>query len=91
MNRQEFIRKYAEKTHTKIYLAKEFITDLEDLVIELVKSGENFNLKNEILDFKVSTCCAEISFKNGSNIKVVTASDSARSTRANFILADEFV
>lgn len=44
MNRQEFIRNYAEKTHIKIYLAEEFITDLEDLVIELVKSGETINL-----------------------------------------------
>ncbi len=53
--------------------------------------GSSDNLKNEILDFKVSNSCAEVSFKNGSNIKVVKASDSARSTRANFILADEFV
>ena len=53
--------------------------------------GSSDNLKNEILEYKMSTCCAEVSFKNGSNIKVVTASDSSRSTRANFILADEFV
>ena len=53
--------------------------------------GSSDNLKNEILDYKVSTYFAEITFKNGSNIKVVTASDSARSARANFILADEFV
>lgn len=49
------------------------------------------NLKNEILDYKVSTYFAEINFKNGSNIKAVTASDSAKSARANFILSDEFV
>ena len=53
--------------------------------------GSSDNLKNEILDYKVSTYFAEVTFKNGSNIKVVTASDSARSARANFILADEFV
>lgn len=53
--------------------------------------GSSDNLRNEILDYKVSTYFAEIRFKNGSNIKVVTASDSARSARANFILGDEFV
>lgn len=44
MNRQEFIRKYAEKTNTKICLTEEFINNLENLVIELVKSGETINL-----------------------------------------------
>lgn len=33
---------------------------------------------------------AFIDFKNGSSIKVVTASDSARSNRANILLVDEF-
>ncbi len=40
MNRQEFIRKYAEKTNTNICLTEEFINNLKNLVIELVKSGE---------------------------------------------------
>lgn len=44
MNRQEFIRKYAEKTNTKICLTEEFINNLENLVVELVKSGETINL-----------------------------------------------
>ena len=62
---------------------------INKIVQDFVGSSEN--LKNEISDYKVSMYFAEINFKNGSNIKVVTASDSARSTRANFILADEFV
>jgi len=49
------------------------------------------NLRNEILKYNVSPSDAFIMFKNGSTIKVVTASDSARSARANCILADEFV
>lgn len=44
MNRHEFIRRYAEKTHTKIYKTQEFINNLEDLIIELIKSGETINL-----------------------------------------------
>ena len=48
------------------------------------------NLRNEIA--KVNTSPAEgfIHWKNGSIIKVVTASDSARSARANIIIMDEF-
>ena len=40
MNRQEFIRKYAEKNHTKIYKTEEFVNNFENLIIELIKSGE---------------------------------------------------
>lgn len=47
-------------------------------------------LKNEIESFVISTSNAYIDFKNGSSIKVVTASDSARSNRANILLVDEF-
>ena len=43
MNKHEFIRKYAEKMHTKIYQTEEFINNLEDLIVELVKSGETIN------------------------------------------------
>jgi len=62
---------------------------INKIVQDFVGSSEN--LRNEISDYKVSMYFAEINFKNGSNIKVVTAADSARSARANFILADEFV
>ncbi len=37
MNRQEFIRKYVEKMHAKVYKTEEFIKNLEDLIIELIK------------------------------------------------------
>ena len=30
--------------HTKIYQTEEFINNLEDLIVELVKSGETINL-----------------------------------------------
>lgn len=52
---------------------------------------QSANLRNEILEKSSSPANAYITFKNGSTIKVVTASDSARSARANFILSDEFV
>lgn len=43
MNRQEFIRKYAEKTHTKICKTEEIINNLENLILELIGSGETLN------------------------------------------------
>lgn len=47
-------------------------------------------LKNEIEKLVISSTDAYIDFKNGSFIKVVTASDTARSNRANILLVDEF-
>lgn len=52
---------------------------------------KSHNLRNEIAEVKSSINEAMVRFKNGSVIKIVTASDSARSARANFILSDEFV
>jgi hypothetical protein len=49
------------------------------------------NLRNEISRVSTTPSDASITFKNGSTIKVVVASDSARSARAHMILADEFV
>jgi hypothetical protein len=49
------------------------------------------NLRNEISRTSTTPSDASISFKNGSKITVVVASDSARSARAHMILADEFV
>lgn len=49
------------------------------------------NLRNEIASYKVTPSDAYIKFKNGSIMKVVTAKDSARSARANIVVADEFV
>ena len=49
------------------------------------------NLRNEISRWNTSPSDAFITWKNGSTIKVVTAKDSARSARANWIVGDEFV
>lgn len=50
------------------------------------------NLRNEIdmKETRFSGQDAKIVFKNSSYIKVVTASDSARSNRANILIVDEF-
>ena len=48
------------------------------------------NLANEIKEYTVNANKGEIIFKNGSWIKVVTASDSGRGNRANIIIIDEF-
>lgn len=47
-------------------------------------------LRAEIKNDTISTMRAEITFHNGSIIKVVTASDSARGNRANVLICDEF-
>lgn len=47
-------------------------------------------LEKEISKLLVSPSDAYIDFHNGSIIKVVTASDNARSNRANILLVDEF-
>ena len=49
------------------------------------------NLRNEIAVCKVTPSEAFIRFKNGSVVRVVTARDSARSERTNWMIADEFV
>lgn len=61
---------------------------LEKIKIELLPNSPL--LKNEIEKMILSSTDAYINFKNGSFIKVVTASDSARSNRANILLVDEF-
>lgn len=48
------------------------------------------NLKNEISYSVIGNNKAVIEFKNGSWIKVVTASDSGRGNRANILIIDEF-
>ena len=44
------------------------------------------NLKSEIEDYTINANKAEIKFYNGSWIKVVTASDSGRGSRANILV-----
>ena len=48
------------------------------------------NLRREITYYTVGTNKAVIEFANGSWIKVVTASDSGRGSRANILIVDEF-
>lgn len=48
------------------------------------------NLCAEISNISIGQNNAVISFKNGSWIKVVTASDSGRGSRANILICDEF-
>lgn len=47
-------------------------------------------LRSEIRDININNQKAEIIFKNGSYIKVATASDSARGARANCLVLDEY-
>lgn len=61
---------------------------LEKIKTELMPNSPL--LKNEIEKLVISSTDAYINFKNGSYIKVVTASDTARSNRANILLVDEF-
>lgn len=49
------------------------------------------NLQNEISAWKSTQAEAYVKFQNGSIVKVVTARDSARSARANWVICDEFV
>ena len=79
---------------TKICIASgtrgQGINVLEKIMIELKPNSRE--LANEIDDkaTKINGTNAQIVFKNGSYIKVVTASDSARGNRANILLIDEY-
>lgn len=77
---------------TKICIASgtrgQSINILEKIKLELLPKSPL--LKNEIEKINISSSDAFVDFKNGSSIKVVTASDSARSNRANILLVDEF-
>lgn len=64
------------------------INILEKIKLELIPGSPL--LKNEIENLLIGSANAYVDFKNGSSIKVVTASDSARSNRANILLVDEF-
>ena len=64
-----------------------------EVILEKIKTElmpESPLLVNEIAKIMISPTKSYIDFKNGSYIKVVTASDSARSNRANILLVDEF-
>ena len=77
---------------TKICIASgtrgQSINVLEKIRDELMPESEA--LRNEIKDIRISSSDAYVLFYNGSRIKVVTASDSARGNRANILICDEF-
>ena len=60
----------------------------EKIVKELIPNSPL--LKSEISEININNQKAEIIFKNGSYIKVATASDNARGMRATLILVDEY-
>ena len=65
---------------------------LSKIIDDFLKNYDwgSINLANEIKEYTVNNNKGEIIFKNGSWIKVVTASDSGRGNRANIIIIDEF-
>lgn len=78
---------------TKIVIASgtrgQAIVVLEKIMYELVPGSEELAAEIDMRETKLTNTNAQIVFKNGSTIKVVTASDSARSNRANILLLDE--
>lgn len=61
---------------------------VEKIKTELVPNSEMLRL--EIDRLVISATDTYVEFKNGSRIKVVTASDSARGNRCNILIVDEF-
>lgn len=66
------------------------INVLEKIQIELMPKSPNLRNEIDLAASKFSGQDAKIIFKNQSYIKVVTASDNARSNRANLLIIDEF-
>ena len=66
------------------------INVLEKIQTELMPISPNLRNEIDMTATKFSGQDAKIMFKNSSYIKVVTASDNARSNRANVLIVDEF-
>ncbi len=66
------------------------INVLEKIQTELMPISPNLCNEIDLGKSKFSGQDAKIMFKNSSYIKVVTASDNARSNRANILIVDEF-
>lgn len=66
------------------------INVLEKIQTELMPVSPNLRNEIDMAKSKFSGQDAKVMFKNGSFIKVVTASDNARSNRANILIVDEF-
>ncbi len=62
---------------------------LKKIVEDLMPASEN--LRNEITEFRTTVSDAHIYWRSGAVVEVVTARDSARSARANWLICDEFV
>lgn len=69
--------------------ANEVLSKIEEDFMKNYGWGSD-NLKREISYCSIGANKAVIEFKNGSWIKVVTASDSGRGSRANVLIVDEF-
>lgn len=79
---------------TKICIASgtrgQSINVLEKILLELRPNSPELAAEIDDKQTKMNGTNAQLVFKNGSYIKVVTASDSARGNRATLLLLDEF-
>jgi hypothetical protein len=79
---------------TKIVVASgvrnQAINVLEKILLELKPNSKELAMEIDDRQTKINGTNAQIVFKNGSFIKVVTATDSSRGSRANVLLIDEF-
>lgn len=66
------------------------INVLEKILLELKPNSPELAREIDEKGTSINNTDAKIVFKNGSVIKIVTASDSARSNRANVLIVDEF-
>lgn len=79
---------------TKICIASgtrgQAVTVLDKIMLELVPLSPELSMEIDHKKTNIGSTNAQVVFKNSSYIKVVTASDSARSNRANLLLIDEY-
>ena len=79
---------------TKICIASgtrgQSINVLQKILLELKINSRELTAEMDEKQSTINGTNAQIVFKNGSYIKVVTASDTARGNRANILLLDEF-
>ena len=79
---------------TKVCIASgtrgQAITVLEKILLELKPNSPELCAEIDDKQTRLNGTNAQIVFKNGSYIKVVTAADSSRGNRANVLILDEF-
>lgn len=79
---------------TKICIASgtrgQAINVIERIIMELKPNSPELAREIDDKESKLNNTDTKLVFKNGSYIKVVTASDTARSNRANILILDEF-